>query len=95
MLRKQKEQKRKSVAATLMRDMQGTAVEKLRIVDHGDCRGAAHARTIASPKRKRDDGLWPGPRADAQSSSYVLPVMVGLRQHRLVVERSLTGGIAF
>jgi hypothetical protein len=28
-------------------------------------------------------------------AAYVLPVMVGLRQHRLVVEQSLTGGIAF
>jgi hypothetical protein len=39
MLRKRKEPKRKSIAMTLMRDMQGTAAEKLALFEKLKARG--------------------------------------------------------
>jgi hypothetical protein len=39
MLRKRKEPKRKSIAATLLRDMQGTAAEKLALFEKLKARG--------------------------------------------------------
>ena len=53
MLRKRKEPKRKSIAATLLRDMQGTAAEKPALFEKLKARGGFDGQDRREQKRKQ------------------------------------------